>query len=380
MRTHAYRHGYALGAFAIPDLESLVGVIAAAEAYRAPVLLVPEAADEHRRKLLLPAVEAAARDAQVPVGIQAAVAGDREAASSAIRLGCNGLRVRETGGSFPQSVQQAQEIAALAHACGLSVEAEPGTNVVTTPAEAKRFVEGSGVEGLWLDLGVRDSERSGKGRPDYDRVKRIHKELNAPLGIDAGNGLSEDQYLRLIRHGVAVFEFRAPTKDEDPVAESVSAQAEQALRIWGAAGRAAEVRAQCAPWEAAEQILLCNFPGASENEMDERLSQGELTLAGIPGVRDVVGGKAAEEAPYRYAWRVRLCHPKALSHFQQHPERHAFTHGGTHSSAEDCIWIHYRCGGRDGGTQRDPQERPFAEGSSTADLEHVAARTPRKLA
>jgi len=346
---HAFQHGYAVGAFTVPDLDSLSGVIAAAEAARAPVLLAPEADDDHRLELLFPAVEAAAHKAQVPVAIQAVVAADTDAAARAIRLGCNGLRVHGTTDSFPGSLQQVKEVAGFARACGLSVAAEPGPTVVSTASEARHFVDNSDIDGLWLDLGMGDAQASGKGRPDFARLNRINKELEAPLLFDAGKGLSQDQYHRLIRHGVAAIGYLAEAEGHAGRVEAVANHAERAMRMWGAAGRAAEVLAQCAPWENLEQILLCNSQEPQENgmEMEGVLAQGERTLARLPGVRRVVGLQAtAENAPYRYGWRVHLCHPTALTHLQEHPEREALTHGRLHPAVEGCIGIPYRYTGR----------------------------------
>ena len=361
MLAHAYQHGYAVGAFAVHDLESLSGVMAAAEASRAPVLLTPDTADEGHLELLLPAMEAAARRAQVPVAIQVAVGADPEAAARAIQLGCNGLRLIASDDAFPRSVQQVQAAAAITRDCGVASEAEPGPDIVSTAAEAKQFVERSGVEGLRLDLGPVTSETNGsrKGRLDYNRLKQVHQSLGMPLSVDAGNDLSEDQYRRLIRHGVAAIGCRlrlsevAGERIRDNcstggdamagVSDAVAAEAEHRMRIWGSAGRAAEVLAQCDPWQPAEQVLLCNFPETTEAEMGTILARGEELLGGIPGVREAVGGAAtAEDAPYRYAWRVRLCHPTALASFQAHPDRAAFANGGLHPDAQGCLGIQYR--------------------------------------
>ncbi|MEF8793800.1 class II fructose-bisphosphate aldolase [Thiohalorhabdus sp.] len=361
MLAHAYHHGYAVGAFAVHDLESLSGVMAAAEASRAPVLLTPDTADESHWEMLLPAMEAAARRALVPVAIQMAVTADPEVTARAIRLGCNGVRLTTREDSFPRSVQQVQAAAALARDCGVASEAAPSPDTVSTPAEAKGFVERSGVAGLRLDLGPVQSETNGsrKGRVDYSRLKQVHQSLGIPLSVDAGNDLTEDQYRRLIRHGVAAIGYRIRlaevagerirdncSTDADAMAgisDAVAAEAEQHMRSWGSAGRAAEVLAQCAPWQPAEQLLLCNFGEATEGDMETILARGEELLGGIPGVREAVGGAVvAEDASYRYAWRVRLCHPQALASFEAHPDRAAFANGRLHPEAQGCLSIPYR--------------------------------------
>ena len=62
MLQHAYRHGYAVGAFDLVSLDFLEGIMAAAERVRAPVIL--SLAESHFEyfdfELVMPAVEAAA--------------------------------------------------------------------------------------------------------------------------------------------------------------------------------------------------------------------------------------------------------------------------------------------------------------------------------
>ena len=71
MLNHAYRNGYAVGAFDLVSLDFLEGIMSAAERCRAPVIL--SLAESHFDyfdfDLLMPAVETAARRASVPVAI-----------------------------------------------------------------------------------------------------------------------------------------------------------------------------------------------------------------------------------------------------------------------------------------------------------------------
>jgi len=354
---HAHQHGYAVGAFQIQDLAALSGVVAAAEASRAPLVLSPEASDEARLELLMPAVETAARRARVPVAIAVPVAAEPEAVARAIRLGANGLCVEAPADSFPRSVQQVAAVAATARECGLYVAAAPGRETVNTATEARRFVERSDIDGLRPDLGLGDGE--GKGRPDYARLKQIHQALDTPLSVHAGAGLTAEQYRRLIRHGVAAFGYRpAPAAS----AEAVATDSEHLLRQWGAAGRAAEVAAQCRAWETAEQFLLCNLAEAADTDSATALAHGEQTLAAIPGVREAVGAHTTStDAPYSHAWRVRLCHPAAVTRLQNHP------------ATADCYGIHYF---RAGGSPGEPAPRPLAPAPDEAAATKVAPLFP----
>jgi len=48
-------------------------------------------------------------------------------------------------------------------------------------------------------------------------------------------------------------------------------------------------------------------------------------LSAIPGVREVVTGKAVQEnAKYRYTWLVRFCHLAVIDSYRGHPNHVAF--------------------------------------------------------
>jgi len=95
MLHHAYNNGYAVGAFDLVSLDFLKGIISAAERCRAPVVL--SLAESHFDyfdfELIMPAVEAAAQRATVPVAVHLDHGASLDSAVRAINLGCNGVMV-----------------------------------------------------------------------------------------------------------------------------------------------------------------------------------------------------------------------------------------------------------------------------------------------
>ena len=71
MPSHAYRNGYAVGAFNLVSFDFLEGIMTTAERCHSPVIL--SLAESHFGnfdfELMMPAVEAAARCSPVPVAI-----------------------------------------------------------------------------------------------------------------------------------------------------------------------------------------------------------------------------------------------------------------------------------------------------------------------
>ncbi len=363
MLHHAYRHGYAVGAFDLVSLDFLEGIMMAAEQARAPVIL--NLVESHFKsidiELVMPAVEAAATRALVPVAIHLDHSASIDSAVKAINRGCNGVKVDAAHLDFTENTHITKAMVETAHACGVSVEGElgcvpgangedaerhPGDICYTSLAEAKAYVERTNVDFLAIAIGTMHGDIKGKPRLDYQRLKQINEKLAIPLVIHGGTGLSDDQYRRLIANGVAkinyftalskvaVKKIRENTRTNNACAytgllkdinQVVAGEVERCMRMWGSAGRAAEVLAQCGSWTPVEHMIMFNVEGVDKVGADMLMAEGQRVLSAIPGVREVFSGEAMQDnAKYHYTWLVRFCHPKLVDSYQQHPAYAAF--------------------------------------------------------
>ena len=66
-------------------------------------------------ELLLPAVEAAAKRASVPVAIQLDHGSSLESAIKAINLGCNGVMLDASNQDFSDNIDKTRAVAEMAH-------------------------------------------------------------------------------------------------------------------------------------------------------------------------------------------------------------------------------------------------------------------------
>ncbi|MGD9164884.1 MAG: Dabb family protein, partial [Chromatiales bacterium] len=83
--------------------------------------------------------------------------------------------------------------------------------------------------------------------------------------------------------------------------------------------------AQCSPWLPVEHLIIYNVKGLDENGVTGMMSKGRQVLSKIPGVREVVTGKAGKaDAAYQYTWLVLFCHPAVIDSYRDHPEHVAF--------------------------------------------------------
>ena len=377
---HAYRNGYAVGAFELAGPEFLEAILEASERARSPVILTLVETDSGQRdfELAMAAAERAAQRAAVPVAIQLAQGASFEAALRAINLGCNGVTANPGHESFPTNVARTRRVVEMAHACGVAVEGElggvPGAGrgngakqasegTFTSVEEARAYVERTQVDSLAVSVGTALGRARGRLRPDFERLKRIHEAVNIPLVIQAGAGLSDEQVRRLTTQGVAKINchaalteaaygvIRANARGNGAAGYAglfagaravIAAEVERGQRLFGAAGRAAEVLAQCRSWQPVEHVILYNVEGANETQVEAMMARGREVLAKIPGVRRVLSGWAVADKPkFRFCWIVEFTHEKVITSYRNHPEHTAFANSLFRPMTGDRISIDF---------------------------------------
>ena len=367
MLMHAYENKYAIGAFDVINLDMLQGVIEAAEGCRAPVII--GLAEPHLShfdlRLIAPAVEAAARSSSVPVAIHYDHGSSLKGALEGIRSGCNSLMVDGSNMDLQDNIDLTKEVVKTAHACGIPVEAElgyvpenGGELVFTSAGEASGFVRYTEVDFLAVSIGTMHGRFTGKPRLDYTRLRQINEALGIPLVLHGSSGLSEDQFHRLISNGIAKINYftaltdragdllRKNVKNGDDgylalfsgIRQVVEEEAGRMMRIWGSAGRAAEVLERCRPWKLVDHIIKFNLPNSDESEAALIVSRGRNVLAEIPGVRDVITTETLDKAAeHRYRWILRLTSPMVVEQLRQHSGFKSFMNRYVHSQATALV-------------------------------------------
>ena len=380
MLSHAHRHGYAVAAFDLVSLDFLEAIIKAAEASRAPVIL--SLAESHFEyfdfELAMAATEAAAKRTPVPVAIHLDHGASLDTAVEAIRLGCNGVMVDASTRPFEDNVERTRAVVDMAHACGVPVEGElgyvagvegedaekhPGELVYTSVEEAGVYVERTGVDFLAVSIGTVHGRMRGAPRLDMERLAQINSALQIPLVIHGGTGLSDAQFRDLISRGVSTINYYTALADAAAqrirdnldagaisggytallkgIQAPMQAEMERCLRLWGSAGRADELLAECELWQPVSHLIIYNV--AEGADADAMIAEGWRVLSAIPGVRDVFTGEAVKtDAGYRYCWNVAFCHPAVIDSYREHPDHVKFADTHFRPVAADRISVDYR--------------------------------------
>ena len=381
MLNHAYQNGYAVGAFDLVSLDFLEGIMDAAERCHAPVIL--SLAESHFEyfdfELAMPAVVAAARRATIPVAIHLDHGESFKSAVQGINLGCNGIMVDSSQQTLADNIKMTRAVVDMAHACGVPVEGElgyvpgvegedaerhPGEIMYTTVSEAKDYVAQTDVDFLAVSIGTVHGRMQGKPKLDFFRLQEINDTLGIPLVIHGGTGLSDEQFQQMIGCGVSKINYYTSLADKaglqigdnattNPqlgytgltagVKNTISIEVERCIRLWGSANRAAALLAQCTPWMPVEHLIIYNVDGITDHQANTMMSKGRDILSTIPGVLEVITGRAIQhDAMYRYTWLIRFCHSAVIESYRTHPKHVAFADTLFRPVAGERISIDYQ--------------------------------------
>ncbi len=213
----AQKGKYAVGLFNTTDTDMLQAVIEAAEESRSPVILgtAEVLLPYGELKLIAPSVIAAAKRASVPVVVHYDHGLTFERCLEALQLGFSSVMFDGSAKAYGQNIEETKEIVKIAHAFGASVEGEIGhvgeaaqgdeslENMYTTIAEAKEYLENTGVDALAVAIGSAHGVYKKKPKLNIERLKEIADAVSVPLVLHGGSGLSDDDFKNTIREGIA---------------------------------------------------------------------------------------------------------------------------------------------------------------------------------
>ncbi len=212
----AVKNHYGVGLFNTTDTDMLEAVISAAEELRSPVIigtaevLLPYG----ELQLIAPAMVHMAKNASVPVVVHYDHGLTFERCIEALKLGFTSVMFDGSANEHAENLRATAEMAKIAHAFGASIEGEighvgstddegDGSDMYTTPEEAKQFVEATGVDALAVAIGTAHGAYKTRPKLDIERLKKIRENIDTPLVLHGGSGLSDDDFKNTIKHGIA---------------------------------------------------------------------------------------------------------------------------------------------------------------------------------
>ncbi|MBD1205651.1 MAG: class II fructose-bisphosphate aldolase [Rhodobacteraceae bacterium] len=202
--------GTAVAGLVVLGWEDAVAFTRAAEAEGRPLIL--QAGPGCRAHTPLPVLgqmfRTLAEGASVPVVAHLDHGEDRDTCARAIDCGFTSVMYDGSALPLAENIARTAEIATLAHAAGVSIEAELGyvgyaqgaASLGTDPAEVARFAQETGVDALAISIGNTHLMTEARAEVDEDRLAAIMAAApGLPLVLHGGSGLPLPLRRRLAR-------------------------------------------------------------------------------------------------------------------------------------------------------------------------------------
>ncbi len=202
----ARRKAYAVGAFNINNLETVLAVSEAAVEEKSPaiVAVTPSAIKYGGLPYLAKIVRTAAESSAAPMSLHLDHGEDFETVSKCITGGFTSVMIDGSHLKYEENIALTKRVVDLAHPKKVSVEAELGRlagveektveekdAILTDPNSAKEFVNRTAVDALAVAVGTSHGAYKFKAEPklDFERLKIISEKVDIPLVLHGASSV-----------------------------------------------------------------------------------------------------------------------------------------------------------------------------------------------
>ena len=230
-------NSYAVGSFNVSNMEMAMGAVQAAEELHAPLIL--QIAEGRLRysplELLGPIMVAAAKRSKVPTAVHLDHGLTLPTVRLALELGFTSVMFDGSKYPLEENIAKTKEVKRLADFYGADLEAELGRVggaegdyksvdvLITSVAEAKRFVAETDVAALAIAIGTAHGNYKEQPKLRIDRLKEIAAVVRCPLVLHGGTGLTEQDFRNCLQNGIR--KINIATASYDSVAAKIKAKA-----------------------------------------------------------------------------------------------------------------------------------------------------------
>lgn len=208
---------YAIGAFNIFNYISASAVIAAAEEMKKPVILQTSVGTVkyYGSRQLFAMLENLMREAEVPVYLHLDHCTDVEFARECTDAGWDSIMIDASKHPLEENIRITREAADYAHEKHIYAEGELGIiegveeNVraekseLANYGECMHFVKDSHIDFFAPAIGTAHGVYHGTPKLDFDLVRQLGQNLEAPIVCHGGTGLDREAFQKLIFLGIS---------------------------------------------------------------------------------------------------------------------------------------------------------------------------------
>lgn len=210
--------GYAIPAFNVYNMETVMGIIRAAEEAKSPVIIQSYSRlfTNEEGYFVSPIVLAAAKRASVPACFHLDHGAGKTEVIRALRYGASGIMIDNSNLPFDENKKATKEVVEMCDAVGIPVEGELGhigsvndaeMQEFTKVDEAVEFVDKTGVCALAILVGTAHGRYKKAPKLDIQRISDMHKATDAHLVLHGGSGVPDDQLKAAVDAGIRKINF-----------------------------------------------------------------------------------------------------------------------------------------------------------------------------
>lgn len=214
----AEKDGYAVPAFNVYNMETVMGVLAAAEEARSPVImqLYSRLATSGNADFVCPIVLEAAKRATVPVCLHLDHGSGEEAVNVMLKDGATGIMIDYSTLDLEENIQGTRKVVEMCTPLNVQVEGELGhigkaaeglSNQFTEVKDAVKYVKETGVAALAVQVGTAHGRYKQAPVLAIDRIREIKEATGVHLVLHGGSGVPDDQIKAAVKAGIRKMNF-----------------------------------------------------------------------------------------------------------------------------------------------------------------------------
>lgn len=210
--------GFAVPAFNVYNLETVMGVMQAAEETGAPVIfqMYSRLFDSPIARFVAPVIMQAIETLKTPAAFHLDHGAGVPEVLRALRYGATGIMIDASTLPLVENIAATKNVVDMCAECGVSVEGELGHVGTTKDSvmaeytkvdEAVRFVDETGVSALAVMVGTAHGHYKQAPVLAIDRIAEIHAATKAHLVLHGGSGVPDDQIRAAVAAGIRKVNF-----------------------------------------------------------------------------------------------------------------------------------------------------------------------------
>ena len=216
MLAKAREKRYAVGSFNFNSFEDLKGFVQAAENTKSPIIVMTSGTTVRYvgLKAMAGMVRGMAESTSVPVCFHLDHTTDVELIKACVNEGFSSVMIDASMRDYKENIEITRGVVDYAKHYDCSVEAELGkiggreddvesdTELMTDPVTVRRFAEETGIDALAVSIGTAHGYYKSEPKLDFERLIKINEVSPVPLVLHGGTGISKEDFIKSIQHGI----------------------------------------------------------------------------------------------------------------------------------------------------------------------------------